>query len=258
MELIFKIQVLSREDLRWHDYIGPTKIDKYIITWEVSEEEKIKSVLIILKNYPVKRTENNTIDTDFSSLNKDIFKLATYLSNKIYTSTGIELCRPESVFFNPPCLVPETDEEKILLKNTPKLKKKHGETFFITYRPLDIKNLHFGFKFSQAYSFMADAKRVSSPFLKYEQYYKVIEFFFNGKGLDFDRNVSSYIESIDSKYNLEKIKELRSLRNRCIHPNASKGHVNPENLEDINKIKYALNDLKNLAELLLRQPPVET
>ena len=66
--------------------------------------------------------------------------------------------------------------------------------------------------------------------------YKIIEYFFDEEGLMLDNAVSRYISQFGPHFSVEKIKTLRWVRSRCIHPRAIHGHLSPE---DINSVIYS-------------------
>ena len=77
-------------------------------------------------------------------------------------------------------------------------------------------------------------------------------------GVKLDAAVSQYVLQYDSKYNQAKIKYLRELRNRCVHPLAHYGHVNSENLKSIREVRTALPIMRSLALLIKSSPSIDT
>lgn len=255
MKITYKLPVKLDTNLQWKDTPVAIKVGQFEVSWDISEKNQIKSILLSIGGQKIKKHISGSIETDFLHLNKELFKAAHYLSNKIYVQTGVELLNPESVFSNSPDLFPETKDEEEELKKCSRNVSSLISTSCKIFNYLNLSDFSDGYALSEAYSFFADAKRVKSPFLQFEQIYKIVEYFFEGNGDKFDKKVSEYTEPFNCKYNQNKIKELRELRNRCIHPKAKLGHVNSEDMDAVSEIRKELPILKDLGLLLLSNPP---
>ena len=111
-----------------------------------------------------------------------------------------------------------------------------------------------GFRHSAAYGYVADSLRAASCFQQFELLYKVVEYFFEETSSALPGAVSAHVAPHDATFTPVAIERLRSMRNRCTHPRARKGHINPENIAHAREVDAALPQMRRLSGLLLAHP----
>lgn len=204
-----------------------------------------------------------------NDLKVKVFKLANYISNQFFIQTNID------AFENPfsisvASLNPETKEENDEINfRKPKSFSCHGyfDTIRIVVNPSTFSPEKYNeqFLFSDALQHFTDAKRITNPFLKFELYYKVIEFFYE------ERYTNKRTGKISSHVNHKKLKSyicryipniskkecqyLGQVRNRITHPKATLGHLNCGNLDHINIVRSNIDLLERIASTLIKNPP---
>lgn len=69
------------------------------------------------------------------------------------------------------------------------------------------------------------------------------------------KKVASYCEKIDSRFGCETIRDLKDIRNQLTHPRADLGHLSTDNLPDLANIQSKIPLIRDLAKLLIDNPP---
>ena len=185
--------------------------------------------------------------------------------------TGFEAFDPYVVIGHSPDVSPETTEEEQEFKRargqTRSTSAKQAVALTEPFNPSVYASHE---THPDALASYADGLRAESPFLKYEQFYKVIEYFFEGeqKGkreVD-DNEVNAYVSNANPilAATIGNFADLHDLRIRAIHmkPQAKrlkdKTHLSPNSFQHIQEIVMALPKLQDLARLLLKNPPRNT
>lgn len=230
--------------------------------WQVDKDNKLSAIHLIFHNVP-----NEDIRYDdykhprIPHLEIQVYNTVSYIANQIRIETGIDVIDLDFIerMFIPEDILPETIEEE-----------QKGNKDWIS--PLPIKfnvvkdvfeplNFTGQFKLSRVLSFYADSRRVLSPFTRYEQLFKIVEYFFCDKNKKkyFDeevvREVCQHAQAYDNRFDPDTIKRLRNIRNRILHPHAEKGHLNPSDILAVRVLKPDLVLLQDLVNILLKNPP---
>ncbi len=130
---------------------------------------------------------NGRIIPKFPELEEQVFRVSSYVANRIFIQARVEILNLQYGIYVTPEILPErpTDEEFLAMHEI-----AFQATLPITWniirdrfqKPDDFER---GFKFSKAYAHYAEGLRVYSRFLRYEQFFKIIEYFFpNGETFD--------------------------------------------------------------------------
>lgn len=255
MRAFYRIPIRAGGGVPVTTEIVPFQIGNAKIDWETDSNNKLSSIGLTISGAELRRDSTGVILSTYPELQEAAFKVATYIANSILVQTGADTIDPEFVLLNTPEVFPETPEEETLFSSTPKRLDIAVRAIALCWGILSPDEYAPGFDHSAALASFADGIRVSSPFLRYEQFYKVIEHFFSDEGEGLDEAVSNYASSHDPRFTKKMIEQLRRLRNRCVHPQARHGHVNPESRASLSEVKYFLTHLEPLARLLLRFPP---
>lgn len=233
--------------------------DGICVEWDVDSKNNLNYINLIISGIPIeklkelKQRDNNP---EVMKLRERMFSVMSYIANRILIEKGrdiLDLDYVKNVGF---CISPETiDEERYFPKGTIEsgaiLLLKANIINKALKLPDDFER---GFKFSEAYAHYVEGLRVLSPFLRYEQFYKVIEHFFKKKGEKLDLAVSLHVSKYDKGFDHNQIEKLRNLRNRIVHPR-KRGHLNPSDIVSTREVEAALPLLHGLIKVLLQNPP---
>lgn len=258
MQVRFQFSPIDNKKIVIQDtsIFNPIKLEDAEIVWNIDPDKKIKNISIVFKGRSITKDSSGAILTTSRQLDEKAFKIATYISNKVFLDTGIDGFDPETILYNSPNVFPESEKEKEIIDNSIKRGFHIMKGTVTIIKPLQLVRFEEDIKHSKAIAFYAEAKRTEGSIQKYELLYKVIEYFFPNKtGDSLDKEVSDYCKQYDQMYGDENfIESLRRLRNRCIHPD-NKRHVNLEDLASIREVIDMVPNIDNLVRLLLENPP---
>lgn len=226
------------------------------VIWQLDGKGNLVSVALVFNGAEIRRNAEGLILPTYPELNQKAFKLAAFISNSVLIETGVDAIDPYNVFNRSPLIEPETPEEEKAFEHSVKEAYDSLRLCLSTrdyFRPTKCVS---HFSHSAPLAHYADGIRTVSPLLKFEQFWKVVEHFFIEKGKRLDVVVSAHASKFDPQFTEDKIKELRVIRNRCIHPRAHRGHLSPEDLFSMEYVRLALEPVRVLAHLLLTHPPV--
>lgn len=91
------------------------------VLWNIDTDKKLKDITIIFKGVNIDKNSSGIILTINRELDEKVFKIATYISNKILLNTGIDALDPESVLYNSPSIFAENKEDNYIIE---KIKSK--------------------------------------------------------------------------------------------------------------------------------------
>ncbi len=243
--------------------------------WEVNDNA-VAAVHLILTGVTLKRGASGSITTNTDEIKSKTFYAINLIANNVLFQTGVDAFAPSKVIKGypndmgnyPSSIDPETDDEKKELNRDNR--RTVGNSLPTSWRILgkfDSSMYLARVAHSAGLANYADGIRAESPFVKYEQFYKVIEHFFPDpnrrhggalQGNELDRAVSAHMVRIDSRFTQSKVKKLREVRIRSMHAhpyNTVGSHLSPQNMQDTQTLVQALPDLQDLARLLLERPP---
>jgi hypothetical protein len=103
----------------------------------------------------------------------------------------------------------------------------------------------------------ARALRATDPFDKFEELYKVVESV-APQGLDgspLDTWVSGRAATVAPAFTVQRVEQLRRLRNRITHPQARLGHLIPHDFQHIQEARSNVADMEQLARILIWGTP---
>lgn len=238
MQVKFQVK-LTEEEIKVKDLeiLTPIEWEDADILWDIDTNKILKSVYIVFKDVDIVKDSAGVILTTNRELDEKAFKIATYISNKIFLDTGIDGLDPTKVLDNSPIILAENAGEKDIIEKTKKQAFDTISGMVLVVKPFELDKFQEDIRYSKTITFYAEAKRTKKLIQKYELLYKIIEYFFPNKKRDeLDKTVSNYCKKYNSVYGTEEfIRSFRRLRNRCIHP-THKEHVNLENLASIREV----------------------
>jgi hypothetical protein len=254
VEIVYQLLVKPEVDLPIRSSVKSLQIEDAKINWQISRGSKLNAVVLQISGQPLQFDERGVILSTYPELESLAYRLSTYIANCLFKQTGFDAIDPETVLLSTPELRAETaDEEETLARCPRRVGTSRRATWSVraVFKPDEYPAWY---RHSGALALYADGLRVTSPFQKYELFYKVIEYFFPQKGEPLDNAVAAHALPIDARFNRSKIEMLRNLRNRSAHPRAHLGHVNPEALDALREIRANLYLVQELANLLLQHP----
>ena len=243
--------------------------------WEVGEGY-IAAIRLILSGITLQRGPTGSIRTDTEEIKAKAYSAIGLIANNVFSQTGVDAFAPSKVIDgypydmgnNPDDISPEgADEQKEFERDG---RWRLGGSRTLKWRILgefDPSAYAAKVAHSPALANFADGLRAESPFVKYEQFYKVVEHFFpdtaktHGGALEgpkLDRAVSAHISGMDARFTEDKVRELREVRIRSVHAhpyNTVGSHLSPQDIRDTRQVLERLPDLRDLARLLLENPP---
>lgn len=258
MQVKFQVKLTEGEikvtDL---EIFTPIKLEDAEILWDIDTNKILRSVYIVFNGVDIVKDSAGVILTTNRELDEKAFKIATYISNKIFLDTGIDGLDPTKVLDNSPIILAENAGEKDIIEKSKKKGFVTLDVIVIDSKPFELDKFQEDIIYSEVITFYAEAKRTKNLIQKYELLYKIIEYFFPNKiGDKLDKAVSDYCKQYNSAYGSEKfIESFRKLRNRCIHP-AHKEHVNLENLSSIRDVVDMVPQIEGVVKILLDYPCV--
>ncbi len=257
----YTINVQEYEQITVSDTKPPISFKGYKVFWCSNSQRKLEKIIMEISDRPIKLDNRGIVLSRYPELDAIVFNFASFLSNSIFIQTSIDPFDPFSILSSSPELIPQSPEEERMIKSSK----------ITAHNSLDVKWKILGrfdptpyvgnFKNSIAVAHFSEALRSNNPFQKFECYFKVIESLFekkkNEKAKSFDLRISEYSIQFDKQFTVNIIKNLRQLRNRCVHPDNS-SHLSPEDLESFYLIRAELKTIHKLARLLLDNPPNAT
>jgi hypothetical protein len=227
------------------------------LTFETDSNRVLTKIVIEISNQKIKYDQDGCIITKYQELDDELFRIITYISNSIYIQTTIDAIDTHKDENYSPEPFPETFEEKQEFATKKKIVTRSIKFAYNVQGSFNIKEFTLKLSCTEPVAHYANAIRTVSLLQKYEQFYKVIECFFGDKlGDKFDKAVSSHAYQYDKMYDDAKIKELRELRIRLVHPKPRKlKHLSPEDFQAFHEVEKNLNTINKLAKLLLDNAP---
>lgn len=231
------------------------KIDDVQVSWEVDNDGHLLFLKLGISGVEPRLNSEGVITSTYPEIKEKAFRVATYIANRFLCQTIVDAIDIEKIFSGSPETILETpDEEQKFSCHRREVWKETSLLFDIlgSFKP---DNYSAEYIHSIAFSFYADGLRVMHPFVRYEQFFKVIEYFFPFENKRFDAEVSKYALQYDNRFHNGQIEALRTTRNRIVHPKAHKGHLNSSDMVAVNEVRSSLDLLHDLVKILLEHPP---
>lgn len=242
------------------DEASSVSIDSSEVDWKIRENANyLQAVIVKIPNLQIQRNDDGWIMTDYPELYKQAFKIALYVANRILIQTCVDAIDPVMVLNGSPQVFPETPEEEKEFKNSLKQVSKGLTIEWKSMGKFLPSCYSSGFEHLAAFAIFADALRTASPFQRFKQFYEVVEYFFSPtkkkEKESQTESISEHAFKYDKRFTVDKIKELKEIRNRCTHPSHNLGHLHAGELILVREVKDNLKEMQDLAELLLNHPP---
>jgi hypothetical protein len=252
------INTKKSEQLKIPNNTPQISIDNCNFSWGINGDSRLEKIIIDITGRPVMQDDKGNILSSYSEIDAIAFNMATFLSNSIFIQTSIDAIDPYKILANSPELISESDEEDKLLKDTPKTAYNSLTAEMKVLGQFNPQRYITDSDMSVAIAHFAAAWRTNNRFHKFESFFKVIESIFkkgkNEDSDDFDSRLSKYASKIDNRFTIDVIKNLRQIRNRCVHPD-NPIHLSPEDLIAVREVGRSLKMMELLARLSIDNPP---
>lgn len=229
------------------------------VSWQKNADNNLENVILEILGQQIYRDQKGTILSSYPQIDTIAYNMAVFLANNIFIQTSVHAIDPLVVLNHSLELIPESADEENALSNSPKQAYASLKMSVNILGKFEPKIFESYLNISTALAHFANGCRQNEPFVKFEQFYKVIESVFkkeqNEHANNFDKRVSDHILQYDAHFIQDTLERLRQLRNRCVHPNARQGHLSPEDLVAVRDIKSSLSEIQQLAKLSLDHPP---
>lgn len=126
MQVEFQVKVIKGKiEVKEEETFKPIQLEDAEILWDIdANNKKIEGISIVFKGVDITKDSSDNILPTNRDLDEKAFKIATYISNKIFLNTGIDALEPESILCKSPNIFSENQEEKDILEKC----KKQGFT----------------------------------------------------------------------------------------------------------------------------------
>lgn len=208
--------------------------------------------------------DSNAIVTVTTESESRAFSAASYVANVLRIETGADLIDPYQVVNSSPRIIPENQDEEREIAGSLSQVVASRNVLWSVRRNLSAtdwqrwKDVASSQQALTAVAHYADGLGITSPFAKYEQFFKVFEVFFPDlRGKKLDGAVSKHLTTYDESITLDMFTFHRELRIRSVHAEPHKGsrHLSSHRFDDILTLTAALPQLQRLAWLMLQHPP---
>jgi len=233
---------------------GSIRLGRGSVAWVIDSENKLEAISISFDGMPLKRTREGPIDTWYPELHDEAHRLGLYAANRVFLQTKVDAVPFQSMFDGTPSIEAETSEEEEVMRTRRHIVEKALKLAWNHVSDFNPSSYDDLFPNSEALADYCDALRVESPFLKFQQFFKVIEHFVDAKDNVFDRLASEHASKYDPRFVPSEIQELRLLRNRCTHPQHRLGHISSEKRASLAEAEGKLEAVRKLALIFLEHP----
>lgn len=254
MKVVYTIPVHSGVAIPVPPSTPSLTVSSTAVSWKTTEGGHLEAVVLEFTGAEIRYNENGAIMPTYPELEEKAYRVANYVANRLYIQTAFDSIGAEFVLQEAPAISPESPHEENEFRTKFKAIWKAIGLGWATHGLFEPASYSHGFDHSAAWGYFSDAQRAASEFQQFELLFKVVEYFFPEESKDLDVAVSAHISPHDASYTQTVIEQLRLLRNRCVHPRAKRGHVNPENIANIREVHASLPQMRQLASLLLSHP----
>lgn len=235
---------------------GSIEVGRGTIAWNIDSDNKLRAILISFSGMRLKINKEGVIETRYPELHEEVHRLGLYAANRLFLQTLVDALPFQDMFDGTPSIDAETPEEESVLSTRRRIVEK---AFKLNWNHVnDFNPSVYGdlFPNSEELANYCDGLRAQSSFLKFQQFFKVVEYFIPEEGQKFDKAVSLYAASLDPQFTEDEIRSLRHLRIRCIHPRPrSLQHVSSERLSGLADVEEKMETIMKLALLFLHNSP---
>lgn len=225
------------------------------VDWCVNAQGDLEALLLGFPGVALRFSDSGTILSSCPETEDRAYAVAVYLSNRLFTQTLYDAIDPEQVFAGSPAVSPENEEEEELFRDRFTTVGVSFTSEWQVHGLFEPAVYAVGFDHAAAYGYYANALRAEDRFQRVELLYKVVEYFFSVQGRALDAAVSAHALPCDDTFTPAMVEGLRSVRNRCTHPQATRGHLGPHDRASYREVSNALALLRKLCDLLLEHPP---
>jgi hypothetical protein len=222
------------------------------VTWRV-EEGHLSGARLALLEQSVSTAEPIKPLPGFE---ETAFRFAAYVANSILKQTGLDAIDAEAVLNRSPRLDAETEEERLLLVS--KKQKIFARCDIFITGTLDVFKIADNVVHSSALALYADGLRATDPFVRFEMFYRAMEYFFPNPQNAAPRHLRN-CPDFSGKEECEIRAQVRSwdkLRRRSVHPRPRRdAALHRDDLRALHEVRFQEACIQRVARWLLDNPP---
>ena len=230
--------------------IGGTKAE---VTWRVEGGHLSGARLALLKQ-PVSTAEPIKPLTGFEEA---AFRLAAYVANNILKQTGYDAIDAGAILQGSPNLEPDTEEELTLLTCRKQTVFASATFDAVVTKAFDPSGIGADTAHASALALFADGLRATDPFVRFEMFYRVMEYFCPNPQNDAPRHLCNSPD-FSGKVISEIRHQVRSwdkLRLRSVHPRPRGDPVlHRDDLRALHEVRMQEPSMQRVARWLLDNP----
>jgi hypothetical protein len=224
----YNIITQKKEKVTVSDGTTPISFNNCNAKWVVDLEDKLEKVVLDVSGCPIKKDDRGAILSSYPEIDAMAYNFAAYLANYIFIETGIDPFDPFSILSGSPELVAENEREEEEIQASKITAHSNFDGKCRILRKFEPTKCESNYERAIAIGHFADALRSNNPFQKFECFFKVVESILdkgrNESAKSFDYRVSGYAVLFDPQFTQDVIKNLRQIRNYCVHPD-NPGHL---------------------------------
>ena len=259
MRLVYKLPVRPGVKLQCRSDVAPVALTvggiKAEVDWQVDDDGYLSGVRLALPGQGM--TTSEPIEPLPGYL-ETAFRLAAYAANSIMKQTGRDPIDPDEVLRKSPELQAETEDEVTLLAT------KRKQRFLTMLLRASIDNTLYPERLvlsgahERALALYADGMRADDPFVRFEMFYRVMEFFCPNP----QNHAPQHLLNCP-KFAGKRLEEMRdqvrnwtALRDRSTHPwPRGKRELHRDDLGELRRAREEAGVMQNVAAWFLENPP---
>jgi len=169
----------------------------------LDNDSRLEFINLTISNLAIKKEKYGNIICNYLEVEDKIYKVTLYISNIIFMKVGINIVEYEEILNSAPTVIdPETFEELQECMPSPILALNSIGGSAIAICKLDLDDFQKLYNKSPSIATYSDGLRIKNIVQKYEQFYMVIEYFFNKESNDLDKDVSNFASKYDKKFTI--------------------------------------------------------
>jgi hypothetical protein len=256
LRLVYELPVTDRVRFKVAPDPGPLDIGdtKSEVAWSI-EGADLSGVTLVFPEQSVCTTDPIKPCPGFE---ETAFRFAAYVANSILKQTGRDVIDARAVLLRSPRLEAETDEETKLLA-TRRLTVFLGATMdAVGTKPFDPFEIGHDVAHPPALALYADGLRATDPFVRFEMFYRVMEYFFPNPQNNAPRYLRNCLDFSGKQERdiREQVQSWHELRRRSVHPRP-RGDLalHRDDLRALHEVRKHEPGMERVARWLLDNPP---
>lgn len=260
MRLTWRVPLVPNSVTSQEAAPASTVVERITITWVVNMvgSNWVTDVDLIATGAEIHFTPSGAVSDDYPDYHDRLFRVLGSLADFVLIGTGQDALNPATVLALRPTVEPETPEEQRAVADAPPqaVGRASATGWAVVTAPFSPSAFAAHAAQVDAQASLASGLRAGDAFVKYREFYRVIEHFFLQEGPALDAAVSCHALQFDPSFDQATVKDLREIRIGLTHPHPRKARaLSPLDRADRQLVADKLLRIEQLARLLLRHPP---